>query len=100
MIGTKLGRPFPWICVAALSLADDRLIDLNLTEDMVIEDSFELIGTPDQRRTISGNGHQIRTKEKWAGTLKLAYCDIRGLGKPAVHALDPRTVQVGLRIEF
>src|SRR6185295_11602181 len=59
---------------------------LTLTEDLVLAggDGLDVRGTADQRCTIAGNCHSIRTAEKWTGRIRVNACDLKGLGSPAL----------------
>jgi hypothetical protein len=65
---------------------------LTLDADLVLAgtDSLAVRGTKDARCTIAGNGHSIRTAEGWTGSIRIAACDLRGLGGPKAHAIDVR----------
>jgi len=81
------------LLLAALALGDTVVEagqTLTLTEDLVLSgaDTLEIRGTPDRRCVIVGNGHRIRTQEKWTGRAKISSCDFRGLGTPTLHALE------------
>lgn len=58
---------------------------LALKEDLVLTgaDSLEIKGTPDRRCTLLGNGHRIRTKGDWTGSVRIRNCDIHQLGAVA-----------------
>jgi len=58
---------------------------LTLKEDLVLtgDDVLEIKGTADKRCAIVGNGHRIRSKGKWTGSVRIRHCDVRGLGAPA-----------------
>jgi hypothetical protein len=63
---------------------------LALKEDLVLtgHDVLDMKGTPENRCTLIGNGHQIRSKGEWTGSVRLRYCDVRGLGAPAKLTAD------------
>jgi len=80
-----------------LALASgDTLVEagktLTLDADLVLSggDSLTIRGTKDARCTLAGNGHSIRTAEVWTGSIRIAACDLRGLGGPKAHAIDVR----------
>jgi hypothetical protein len=82
---------------------------LELKEDLVLSgsDVLEVKGTADQRCTIAGNNHRIRTAEKWNGSVTIRHCTLQKLGSPAkvtddgqrlsteFHALDLRVLGKG-----
>ena len=82
-----------WWMLAALALGD-TIIEagqtLTLTEDLVLSgsDTLDIRGTPDRRCVIVGNGHRIRTQEKWTGRVRITSCDVRSLGTDKLHALE------------
>lgn len=83
----------PILMLAVLALGDTVVEagqTLALTEDLVLAEGevLEVRGTPDRRCTIIGNGHQIRTREKWTGRVKISSCDVRGLGTVKLPAFD------------
>src|SRR5438105_2692406 len=53
-----------------------------LKEDLVLsgEDTLEIRGSADQRCTVVGNGHAIRSDGKWTGSVKIAHCTLQKLG--------------------
>jgi hypothetical protein len=63
---------------------------LTLAEDLVLSDgdALEVRGTPEQPCAIVGNGHRIRSQEKWSGRVKIRSCELRGLGTETLHALE------------
>jgi hypothetical protein len=65
---------------------------LALNEDLVLSgaDSLDVRGTREARCTIDGNGHSIRTTEKWTGKIRITACDLRGLGGPKASAIEVR----------
>ncbi len=70
---------------------------LTLTEDLVLagKDTLQVRGTDDKRCAIVGNGHQIRSQEKWSGLMTLRGCDVRGLGTSTRHAIEIRAAGEG-----
>jgi hypothetical protein len=80
-----------------LAAGDERIVKagetLTLTEDLVLEvrDSLDVQGTPQQPCVVVGNGHSIRTAEKWTGRLRLVHAELRGLGAAAVVEGDKMT---------
>jgi hypothetical protein len=82
------------LMMALLLAAGDTVVEagqtLTLTEDLVLAsgDTLEIRGTTDKRCTIVGNGHQIRTQDRWTGRAKIASCDVRGLGTARTHAFE------------
>ncbi len=81
------------LLLAALALGDTVVEageTLTLTSDLVLSgaDTLEVRGTPDRRCVIAGNGHRIRSAKEWTGRVKIASCDIRGLGASTAHALE------------
>jgi len=83
------------LLMAALSFGD-TIVEagktLTLTEDLVLsgDDALEVRGTSDKRCVIIGNGHRIRSQEKWSGRVILRACDVRGLGTSTLHAVELR----------
>lgn len=65
---------------------------LTLTEDLVLSggDSLDVRGTKDARCTVTGNGHSIRTTDRWTGSLRITACDVHGLGGAKAPAIDTR----------
>src|SRR4051794_3207735 len=55
---------------------------LSLKADLVLtgDDVLEVRGTADKRCTVDGNGHRVRTAPGWRGHVRVAHCDLRGLG--------------------
>lgn len=83
------------IALLLLALAvGDTIVEagktLTLTEDLVLAggDSLEVRGAEGQRSTIVGNGHSIRTTDKWTGRIKIHACDLKGLGSVKAPCLD------------
>jgi hypothetical protein len=79
--------------MAALALGDTVVEagqTLTLGEDLILSggESLDVRGTPDRKCRIVGNGHQIRTGEKWSGRATIRSCEIRGLGTPKLHAFE------------
>jgi hypothetical protein len=59
---------------------------VNLTQDVVLSgsQSFELVGSPNARIRLNGNGHRIVTSGSGtSGRLSLKFVDVHGLGSPA-----------------
>jgi len=82
-----------------VALADGTIVvsegsTLKLTEDLVLAGNDQLLvqGTARNRCTIAGNGHTIRTTEKWSGRVAIEQCDLRGLGTAKDYAFDVRAV--------
>lgn len=81
--------------------AGDTVVDagqtLTLTEDLVLsgKDTLEVRGDRTKRCKIIGNGHLIRTAERWTGRIAIDHGDVRGLGAPNVHAMDVRAAGKG-----
>src|SRR4051794_16021294 len=67
---------------------------LTLTEDLVLSgnESLEIKGTPDRRCTLAGNGHGIRSKGEWTGSIRIRYCELHQLGAPAKLTADGRRI--------
>ncbi|HZE95910.1 MAG TPA: hypothetical protein VE981_02675 [Planctomycetota bacterium] len=65
---------------------------LTLAEDLVLQgaDSLAVRGTAEQRCTIVGNGHSLRTGDQWTGKLRISFCDLKGLGSPKAPSIDAR----------
>ena len=65
---------------------------LTLTEDLVLTgaDALEVRGVRDARCGILGNGHSIRTAEKWTGRIRITEADLKGLGSAKNPAIDVR----------
>src|SRR5262245_23777196 len=66
---------------------------LTLKEDLVLtgDDSLVINGTADNRCTLVGNGHRIRSQGKWTGSVRLRHCDVRQLGPtPTFNAASTR----------
>jgi hypothetical protein len=57
---------------------------VELTKDVVLSagESFELVGAPNARIKLNGNGHEIVTPSGTSGHLVLKYVDAYGLGSP------------------
>src|SRR5262245_48451717 len=58
---------------------------LALKEDLVLsgDESLDIKGTAERRCTLLGNGHRIRTKAPWTGSVRIRHCDVRKLGAAA-----------------
>jgi hypothetical protein len=67
---------------------------LTLKEDLVLTgaESLDIKGTPDRRCVLIGNGHRIRTKGPWTGSVRIRHCDVRGLGAPPRLTADGRRI--------
>jgi hypothetical protein len=63
---------------------------LTLTEDLVLSggDSLDVRGTAEQRCAIVGNGHSIKSADKWTGRVKISSCDLKGLGSVKAPSVD------------
>ncbi len=69
---------------------------LALKEDLVLtgEESLEIKGAPGRRCVLLGNGHRIRSKGKWTGSVRIRHCDVRRLGAPPQFTKDGRRIAV------
>jgi hypothetical protein len=58
---------------------------LALKEDLVLtgEECLDIKGTAERRCTLLGNGHRIRSRGAWTGSVRIRHCDLRQLGEPA-----------------
>src|SRR5262249_32929530 len=58
---------------------------LDLKEDLVLsgDESLDIKGTAERRCTVLGNGHRIRSKGTWSGSVRIRHCDVHQLGAPA-----------------
>src|SRR5262245_57560140 len=58
---------------------------LTLKEDLVLsgDDVLEIKGTAEKRCKLVGNGHRIRSKGQWTGSVRIRHCDVSKLGAPA-----------------
>lgn len=65
-----------------------------LKEDLVLsgKESLEIKGAPDRRCTLVGNGHAIRSKGEWTGSVRIRHCDVRQLGAAAKMTPDGRRI--------
>jgi hypothetical protein len=76
----------------------DRIVEagqtLTLQEDLVLTgaESLEIKGTAERRCTLIGNGHRIRTKGPWTGSVQIRHCDVRQLGAAAKLTEDGRRI--------
>jgi hypothetical protein len=85
----------PTLLLLALALGDTVVEagqTLALTEDLLLSggDSLDVRGTPEARCRLSGNGHSIRTADRWTGRIRITSCDIHGLGAPQHPAIETR----------
>lgn len=77
--------------------AQDRVVrageTLTLAADLLLGagDSLEIQGTADKPCAIVGNGHAIRSAEKWTGRIRMTHAEIRGLGAGATIEGDKLT---------
>jgi hypothetical protein len=73
---------------------------LGVGEDLMLsgKDVLEVRGTPEKPCRIDGNGQQIRTQGDWTGSIKVAYCEFRGLGSARKPALDLTATGTGDQI--
>lgn len=62
---------------------------LTLTEDMVLagDDSLVISGTADKHVSVVGKSFRITTKDKWAGKIKISFCDFKDLGTDKAEAM-------------
>jgi hypothetical protein len=67
---------------------------LTLTEDLVLtgDDGLDVRGTADRPCTLVGNGHVVRSKGAWTGTVRVRHCAVRGLGAAAKLTDDGRRI--------
>jgi hypothetical protein len=73
---------------------------LGISGDLVLtgDDVLEVRGTADKHCRIDGNCQQIRTAGDWRGSIKVRYCEFRGLGSAKIPALDIAAQGDGERI--
>jgi PKD repeat protein len=74
---------------------------VNLPGDVVLTGSmnYELIGSPNARIRLNGNGFTIRSDSSWAGRLTLKYVDVTNLGvlldpTPGVQVTTTSAVEI------
>jgi hypothetical protein len=69
---------------------------LSLKEDLIVtgSESLDIKGTPDRRCMLTGNGHSIRTKGEWNGSVRIRNCDLKQLGGEAKLTADGRRIAV------
>ncbi len=86
------------LAICSTPILADQTIEagqtLSLKEDLVLTgaDSLEIKGTAERRCTLLGNGFRIRSKGQWTGSVRIQYCDVRGLGAAAKMAEDGRRI--------
>lgn len=82
-IACSLVAIWPTVAIAGHTVEAGQTLDLK--EDLILtgDDSLEINGAYDRRCTLIGNGHRIRSKGAWTGSVLIRHCDIRGLGAPA-----------------
>jgi hypothetical protein len=73
---------------------------LGISEDLVLagDDVLDVRGTAARPCRIDANTQQIRTAPDWKGSIKVAYCEFRGLGTAKKPALDLTATADGDRI--
>jgi hypothetical protein len=91
LLAAGLAAPGP---AAAADRAVEAGQTLELTEDLVLSgtDSLDVRGTADRRCTLLGNGHRVRSRGDWTGSVRIRHCDVRKLGAPARLADDGRRI--------
>jgi hypothetical protein len=84
--------------VAPTPVLADQVIEagqtLALKEDLILSssESLDIKGTPERRCTLIGNGHRIRSKGEWTGSVRIRHCDVHQLGAPAKLTDDGRRI--------
>src|SRR5262249_29147631 len=80
--------------VSAASLIIEPGQTHTLKDDLVLtgNDVLEIKGAPEQRCTLIGNNHRIRTGDKWTGFVKIGHCTLQKLGDRAKNTADGQRV--------
>jgi hypothetical protein len=80
--------------VSAASVIIEAGQTYTLKEDLVLtgNDVLEIKGTSEQRCTLVGNNHRIRTGDKWTGSVRIGHCTLQKLGDRAKNTADGQRV--------
>lgn len=95
---TLLVAPCWFLLIVPAAPAATHVIEAGRThtlkEDLVLkgDDVLEVRGTAEKRCTLIGNNHQVRSADKWTGSLKITHCTIQKLGAPAKVSADGQRI--------